>query len=152
MVEWHMQEDEAPDVKRIIDACRNMQADAVALEMEDRTIVVAMNAYDGTYAMTCCDPCANLPTVARGLQLRLYSEPSRDGQAAYLPAATVRSVLLEWERQIALVFGERYASGLINGALGTTAPGEMMPDDLDRIRLQLSSATGGCLDLQKVDK
>jgi hypothetical protein len=143
-----MQEDEAPDVKRIIDACRSLQADAVALELADRTIVVALNSYDGTHAVASCGPEVNLSAVVRGLLIRLYSEPSGERAATYLSAVAVRSALLVWERQIALVFGRRYASGLVAGESGTMLQGEVTCDDLEATRRRLTVAIGGCIELK----
>jgi hypothetical protein len=147
--------DEKPcpaEVKTFVEICRSLRADAVVLELADQTIVIAMNIYDGTYAVAFCDPEAHFPSVARGLQVRLYSEPCGESSTAFLPAATVRSAMGGWECQIALVFGRHYAAKLMMGASGEKAPGEMSPDDLERIRLRLSSAIGGCLHLEKVDK
>jgi hypothetical protein len=141
-----------PEVKTFVDICRSLQADALILELADHAIVVAMNNYDGTYAAVSCDPDAHLPSVVRGLQVRLFSEPCRKNPGTFLPAATVRSVLGRWERQIASVFGRDYAARLTMAATWEEAPGEMSQDDLERIRLRLSSALGGCLLLQKVDK
>jgi hypothetical protein len=140
------------EVKTIVDLCRSLRADALVLELADHAIVVAVNDYDGSYAAVSCGPDAHLPSVARGLQVRLYSEPCRESPGTFLPAATVRSVLGRWERQIASVFGRDYAEKLTGGATGEKAPGEMSQDDLERIRLRLSSVIGGCLHLEKVDK
>ena len=139
-------------VKTLVDLCCSLRADALVLELADHAIVVAVNNYDGSYAAVSCDPDANLPSVSRGLQVRLYSEPCGEGPTAYLPAATVRLAIDRWERQIASVFGPNYAAKLTRGATGEKAPGEMSQDDLERIRLRLSSAIGGCLLLEKVDK
>jgi len=147
-----MQEYETPEVKRVIDACRSLRADAVALEMADRMVVVAMNAYDGTYAVACCDPGPHLPSLARGLQVQLYRLPCHDCPTEFLPASVVYKALSRWEQQIALVFGKRYAAKLVAGATRDKSPGEISRDGLESIRLQLSFAIGGCILLQKVDK
>lgn len=141
-----------PNVKAIVDACRRMPADALALELADQSIVSALNVYDGTYAAAVCDPDVPVASVVRGLQVRLYSGKLVERPSAYLPAATVLRALGCWERQIGLLFGRRYAATLVASARGAKAPGELAPDDLENIRLALSSALGGCLLLQKVDK
>jgi hypothetical protein len=138
--------------KMIVDACRSLGADALVLEQADHAMVVAMNIYDDTYATTSCDPDANLSAVARSLQGRLYSDLCDEGPVAFLPVARVHSAMNVWERQIALVFGRGFAAKLVKGATEGIAPGEMSCDALEDIRLHLYSVTGGCLDLQKVDK
>jgi hypothetical protein len=140
------------ELKMIIDACRSLRADALVLEMDDHTTVAVMNVYDGTYATATCRPDAHPLHVVRGLQVRLYSSHCVEGYADFLPAATVRSALGRWERQIAVVFGRHYAAALLSRAMGTKRPGEMSYDDLESVRFQISSAIGGCLLLEKVDK
>lgn len=141
-----------PAVKSVVDACRSLRADALALEMPEQAIVAAVNAYDGTYAAAICEPDALLSSIVRGLQVRLYSGQCVESPTAFLPAAAVRSALGRWERQIALVFGGQYAAMLVASAVGTKSAGEMAGDDLESIRLLLSSAIGGCMFLEKVDK
>ncbi len=118
----------------------------------EQTIVAVVNAYDGTYAAATCEPDAHLSSIVRGLQVRLYSGQCVESSGTFLPASTVLSALGRWERQIALVFGRQYAAMLVAGAVGTRSPGEMTRDDLESIRLLLSSAIGGCMFLEKVDK
>jgi hypothetical protein len=139
-------------VKVIVDTCRSLRTDALALEMADQVIVAAVNVYDGTYVAAICEPEVSLACVIRGLQVRLYSVECVDSPVIFLPATTVLSALDRWERQIALVFGRQYAAMLVAGASRTKAPGDVAREDLECIRLQLSSAVGGCLLLQKVDK
>ncbi len=140
------------EVKSVIDACRNLRADALVLETIDHTTVAAMNIYDGGFAAALCEPDAHLPSIIRGLQVSLYSGPCDKSPAASIPVATVRSALGRWEQQIALVFGRQYAAMLVTGAARDKAPGEMSGEELERIRLHLVSAIGGCILLEKVDK
>jgi hypothetical protein len=140
------------EVKTILDACHSLRADALVLETIDHATVTVMNIYDGTFAAALCDPYAHLPSIIRGLQVRLYSGPCDESSAASMPAATARSALGRWERQIALVFGRQYAAILVTGAAGDKAPGEMSAEGLEQIRLRLVSAIGGCILLEKVDK
>jgi hypothetical protein len=139
-------------VKAVVDACRSLRADALALELPEQAIVAAVNPYDGTYAAAICEPDALLSSIVRSLQVRLYSVQCVENPGVYMPAASVRAALGRWERQIALVFGRPYAAMLVASAVGTRPEGEMARDDLESIRLLLSSATGGCMFLEKVDK
>lgn len=141
-----------PAVKSVVDACRSLRADALALELPEQSIVAIVNAYDGTFAAATCEPDAHLPTLVRGLQVRLYSGQCIEGPSTYLPSSTVRTALDSWDRQIALVFGKSYAAMLVAGAVGARSAGELTRDDLESIRLLLSSAIGGCILLEKVDK
>ena len=143
-----MPENETPEIKLMIEACRSLRADAVALESDDYTTVVAMSAYDGTYAAVRCDPGVHLSLVARSLQVRLLAGPSDVSPAPLIPAIVANAALRQWEHQIALVFGKQYASRLVAGVSGAKAPGEFTAEDLERIRLRLASATGGCLDFR----
>lgn len=147
-----MQDNEVPEVKKIVSVCRSLSADALVLEEADHATVVALNVYDGTYAAASCDPGARFSAVARSLQVRLYSRHEAPSPVAFLPVATVQAALDGWERQIAVVFGQRYAARLVAGAAGAKAAGKVTRDDLERIRLELSSLIGGCLQLEKVDK
>jgi hypothetical protein len=140
------------EVKTILSACRSLRADALVLETVDRTIVVAMNVYDGTFAAALCNPDAHLSSIIRGLQVSLYSGSCNEISTATMPAATIRSAIGRWERQIALVFGRQYAAMLVAEAARDKAPGEISAEKLERIRLRLVSAIGGCILLQKVDK
>ncbi len=80
-----------PAVKSVVDACRSLRADALAIELPEQTIVVVVNAYDGTYAAAICEPDALLSSIVRGLQVRLYSGQCVESPGAYLPSSTVRS-------------------------------------------------------------
>jgi hypothetical protein len=141
-----------PAVKSAVDACRRLQADALALELPEQSIVAVINAYDGTFAAVTCEPDAHLSSIVRGLQVRLYSGQSIECPSAILPSSLVRATLGGWERQIALVFGKQYATTLVTSAVGARSSGELTRDDLESIRLLLSSAIGGCMLLEKVDK
>jgi hypothetical protein len=147
MVKWLMQEYEIPEVKSVIDACRSLRADAVALEMADRTIVVAMNAYDGTHAVACCEPGAHLPSIARGLQVQLYRRACHDSPTEFLPVSVVSKALSRWERQIAIVFGRQYAARLVSDAVRSQDWVRVTIYDLEAIRRQLSASIGECIEL-----
>jgi hypothetical protein len=140
------------EVKTILEACRNLRADALVLETLDHTAVVVLNIYDGTFVAALSDPAAHLPSIISGLQVSLYSGPCDELSSPFLPAATVRSYLGRWEQQIALVFGRQYAALLITIASRDKAPADMSEKDLEQIRLRLASALGGCILLEKVDK
>jgi hypothetical protein len=141
-----------PTVKSIVDACRHLRADALAIELPEQAIVAVINAYDGTYAAATCEPDAHLSSIVRGLQVRLYSGPGVESPGTFLPSSTVRSALRGWEGQIALVFGKSYAAMLLASTVRARSAGELTREDLESIRLLLSSAIGGCMFLEKVDK
>ena len=140
------------EVKTLVDACRSLGADAIILEADGYAIVVAVDGYDGTYAAEVCGPDAPLPSIARGLQLRLRDRSGGRCPEDLLPAAAARAALRQWERQIALVFGGRYAARLIADTCGAETPDGMAGEQLGRVRRRLSAAIGGCIDLRKVDK
>jgi hypothetical protein len=135
-------------VKSIVDACRSLRADALAIELPEQTIVAVINAYDGTYAAATCEPDAYLSSIARGLQVRLYSGQCVESPGTFLPASGVHSALRHWELQIALVFGRQYAARLVSSAAADRGLGNMSIDDLEAIRRQLSTSIGGCIKLK----
>lgn len=124
----------------------------MALELPEQTIVAVVNAYDSTFAAATCEPNAQLSSIVRGLQVRLYSGQCIESPGAFLPSSLVHTALDRWELQIALVFGKSYAARLVTNSVGTRSAGELTRDDLESIRLLLSSAIGGCMFLEKVDK
>ncbi|MGA9141612.1 MAG: hypothetical protein WBZ29_15415, partial [Methanocella sp.] len=140
------------DIKQALDACRALNADVTAVESSDRVIVAAVNCYDNTYAAAICDPGIQLPAIARSLQMRLISLSVPDARPDVLPATTVRSYTGLWERKIAAVFGEQYAAGLVTAMAPVKAPDAVSIDDLEQMRMRLTSILGGCLDLPKVDR
>lgn len=140
------------EVKTVVDACRSLLADAVILESIDHAIVVSVSNYDDTYATAICDPEANLPAIARGLRVRLYDQFRNESPGVFLPAATVRKALDRWEGQIAMVFGRQLAAKLVSGRALAITQDRMTRDGLEQIRIQILSATGRCIDLQKADK
>jgi hypothetical protein len=140
------------EVITIVDACRSLRADALVLETVDHTTVAVVNIYDGAFAAAMCGTDAHLPSIIRGLQVSLYSGPCDESPATFLPVASVRSALGRWERQIALVFGRQYAAMLVMRATGGKSLTELSMEELDRVRLRLVSAIGGCIRLEKVDK
>ena len=62
--------------------------------------------------------------------------------------------LRRWERIIALVFGERYASKLLGTAMSGRDPGSMSTENMFDVRAFITSAVGECLifEPEKVDK
>lgn len=140
-----------PAVKSIVEACRCLRADALAIELPEHAIVAVVNAYDDTYTTAICDPGALLSPIVRGLQVRLYSGQSVKSYTAFLPASEVVSALSCWEGQIALVFGRPYAAKLVSGTVAGQDRGRMTISDLEAIRHQLSASVGGCIKL-KVEK
>ncbi|MGA9139309.1 MAG: hypothetical protein WBZ29_03735, partial [Methanocella sp.] len=134
------------DIKQALDACRTLNADVTVIESSDRVIVVAVNGYDNTYAAAVCDPGVPLPAIARSLQVRLLSLSVPDARPDVLPAATVRMYTGLLGRKIAAVFGEQYAAGLVTAMAPVKAPDAVSIDDLEQMRMRLTSILGGCLD------
>ncbi len=132
--------------KMLVEGCRRIGADAAILEYPDHATVVAVNIYGGTFALAVCDPGASLPSVARDLQVRLCRRTCEVRPTEYLSATIVRAALGRWERQIARVFGRRFAAKMVASAVRKHEQGKMTREDLERVRLSLSAAVGGCLD------
>ncbi|OPY28526.1 MAG: hypothetical protein A4E28_01459 [Methanocella sp. PtaU1.Bin125] len=135
------------EVTQAVRMCRALNADVIALESSDRTVVAAVNGYDDTYAAAVYGPGVALPAIARGLQGRLYGHPMPDIRPDILPAAIVRKAIRRWERRIALIFGEPYAAGLVAAVSPAKSPEAVTIEDLETIRRKLSAALGDCIDL-----
>ena len=140
------------EVKMLVEGCRRMGADASIVEYPDRAIVAAVNVYDGTYALAICDLGASLPSIARDLQVQLCRQACDARPTEFLYATIVRTALGRWERQIAVVFGRRFASKLVASAVGPLEQGKMTREDLEQVRLCLSAAVGGCITFLSADK
>lgn len=137
-----------PDqIVQAVNACRALDADAVAIESTDHTIIAVLNCYDNTYAAAVCDAGVTLPAVVRSLQMRIINLSVPDPGPDLLPAAIVHACIGRWERKIAIVFGEHYAARLMASLAHELAPDTATPEAMETVRRNLSSAIGDCIDL-----
>lgn len=139
------------EVMMAISACRVLDADFVAFEFSDRTIVVAINAYDDTYAAATCDKDIVLPAVARCLQVLLLDLSVPEIRPDILPATIMRKSIGRWERRIAVIFGGQYAARLVTAMSPAKSPDSVTIEDMEVMRRKLLSALGDCIDLPEVD-
>ncbi len=142
----------APDeVMNAINACRELNADVVAIELSDRTIIAAVNGYDDTYAAAVCDPGVGLPAVSRSLQVRLFNLSMTGRQAGHTARDYVRRSIGRWERKIAVDLRRaicfRAGGCHVDYAESTDA---VTIEDLETMRRKLSSAIGDCIDLSAI--
>jgi hypothetical protein len=138
------------EVMRAISACRVLNADVVVIELSNRTIIAAVNGYDDTYVSAICDPGVALPAVSRSLQVRLFNLSTTDVRPDVLPATIVRMTIGRWEHKIAVIFGDRYAAGLVAAMSPPKSLESVTIEDMENMRRKLSSATGDCIDLSVV--
>jgi hypothetical protein len=137
-------------VRKAVESCRALNADVIAIETDGLTIVATYNTYDNTYAAAVCKPDVSLSAVARSLQLRLFDMPASRVSPELLSAASVQKITGIWERKIALLFGERYAAGIIAATMSGKTPDSMTTDDLKEICRSLTSVLGDCIDLRAI--
>lgn len=90
--------------------------------------------------------------LSRLAGLLLAGHGQRACTRRYVPASEVARLARSWARAIAMVFGEGYASRLVDGALGGGGRGSLTPGDLEAARAFISSALGDCLPLEKVNR
>jgi hypothetical protein len=140
-----------PDqIMQAVNVCRALDADAVAIESTDHTIIAVLNSYDYTYAAAVCDADVTLPAVARSLQMRILSLFVPDAGPDLLPATIVRTYIGRWERKISIVFGEHYAARLVACLSHEAVPDTATAEAMEAMRRNLSSAIGDCIDLPPV--
>ncbi|HTY91155.1 MAG TPA: hypothetical protein VMC84_08275 [Methanocella sp.] len=90
--------------------------------------------------------------LSRLIGLMFAGRGQRNCIRPYIPASDVERLAGRWRRAIALIFGEKFASLLVDKALGEGNREAMTPGDLEAARAFISSALGDCLALDKVNK
>jgi hypothetical protein len=90
--------------------------------------------------------------LARLVQLMFTRHDMRACNREFVPAQYVKGVKSRWKRRIALVFGDSFASRLIEMPLKGKDDGALTPKDLEEARLAISRMLGDCLPLDKVNK
>lgn len=133
-------------VREFVFQLRKLGADALIVEANDQTVVVARHIYDDVCLVAVCEPGVNGSLVARHIQLYVASGQGMTEPAPMLPVEEVRRAIGRWERQIAHLFGRQYATRLLARSMGGKSYGAMDRADMDVLRSRLSSATGGCID------
>lgn len=134
----------AAPVLQIVDECRALGLDVLTRDGSGERLLVAGYAYDNVYAVSRIGASLPAAIAARDLQRLLAANPPGKPGPALLPASEVSAALGRWERQLALVYGRRFAARLVEKACGgSSAP--LAPGGLEAVRRHLVAVTGGCI-------
>ncbi len=137
---------------RIIKGMRGLKADEVLFELEEGALLVVKYDYGELAAAVYYEDDVSPADLSRLIQLMFARRELRVFDKAPLPSAVVEKALKHWKFRIGLIFGDEFASKLVESAIMGKDKGSMTIEELDGARAVVSSALGDCLFLDKVHK
>ncbi len=139
-------------VARIIKGMKGIKADELLLEREEGMLLVVKYDYGESAAAVYYEDDISPADLSRLIQLMFARREPRVCDKAPMPAAAAEKLIKRWKRRIGLVFGEGFASKLVERALKGKDKNSMTIEELEEARAVVSSALGDCLVLDKVNK
>lgn len=122
---------------------------SLSIRLEKESILVIRHDYEPLYVMVKAVPCDASSRFGRAVRQMLAAyELSVSTQATMLPAMAVNDAFSRWERDIGLLFGEKFALRTIASVIETRNMSSFTMKDLERSRMRLIGVTGGCLSLK----
>ncbi len=137
---------------RLIKGMKGLKAEELLLELEGGKLLVVKHDYGGLAAAVYYEGGISPADLSRLIQLMFARRELRASDNATVPAAEVEKLARSWKHRIGLIFGERFASKLVENALNGTDKSSTAPEELEGARAVISSALGDCLSLDKVNK
>lgn len=145
-----------PELERYATYMKALRLEEVLLEFGAEQMLIVKHGYDEAYALVRYGDEVNAVEVSKLIRITFSRKMDalRANGKNYLATGVVDANVKRWERSIALVFGERYASKLLDSALSGRDLGATTLQNLGEVRAFLTSAIGECLifEPEKVDK
>jgi hypothetical protein len=147
---------EYPGLERYTGSMKKMRLEELLIDTDAERMLIVRHAYDDVFAVVRYGDGAHAADLSKLIRI-VFSQKTGDSLAnnkSYVSMHDLRMNLRRWERSIALVFGERYASKLLAAAMAGRDPGAMSSENISDIRAFLSASIGECLifEPEKVDK
>ena len=141
-----------PGMIWLVDRMYSMKASELLIE-EDiaRTLIVRHDYGDSAAAVSYRDGISPVD-LSRFVRHMLSGRDQRVNTKPYVPAADIERLSRCWKKRIAYIFGEKFASRLVEKSFAGKSRDTITPDELDATRAFISSALGDCLFLDKVNK
>jgi hypothetical protein len=141
-----------PGLVELLGRLKGLGASELLLEGDAGKALIVKYDYDDTGAAAYYANGLDPADLSRYLQVMLAARDHRRDSKAYMPLKEVERLAGQWQRRIAFVFGDGYASRLVERALSGMDRCRLMPGDIDAARALISSALGDCIFLEKVNK
>jgi hypothetical protein len=136
-----------------IEKMRELKAGEVLLDSGDDTLLIVKYDYGDSYVTIHYRDEARPVDMSRLIQLMFSRQKNlRDFDVSFMPASAVESQIKMWEDKISLVFGRRFSKKIMEGAFLGRNKRKVTPEELEGIRVCISSKLGDCLVLEKVHK
>lgn len=135
-----------------IDGMKELGAGELLLECGNSKLLIVKHDYGDMAAAVYYANGIAPADLSRLIQLMFAGQWQRSGGKPCVPASDVEMLIKRWKRSIAFIFGERFASMLVEKSLTGRDRARMAPGDMDAARAFISSALADCLCLDKVNK
>ncbi|WP_174590438.1 hypothetical protein [Methanocella conradii] len=133
----------------LMEGMRSVKASELLFEWGGGKLLAVKHDYGDSVAAIYYDGPISPADLARLVQLMFTRRDQRACNKALVPATRVKTVTSRWKRRIALVFGEGFASRLVETSLKGKDKGMLTLEDLEDARIVISRALGNCLPLDK---
>ena len=131
---------------------RSVKASELLFDGEGGKLLAVKHDYGDSVVAIRYDGPVSPIDLARLVQLIFTRHDMRACNRALVPAPRVKAIASRWKRRIALVFGDGFASRLVESSLKGKDEGALTLEDLEDMRIAISRALGDCLPLDKVNK
>lgn len=136
----------------LMEGMKSIKAEELLLECEDWKLLVVKYDYGEAAAAVYYEHGISPADLSRLIQLMFARRDLRASDKSFLPAVQVETLVKRWKRRIGIVFGEEFASNLVETSLKGKDKNTMTADDMEGVRASVSAALGDCLVLDKVNK
>ena len=145
-----------PALERYTEAMKKMRLEELLIESDAHRMLIVKHVYDDIYAVVRYGDGAHAIDLSKLIRI-VFSQRLGDplvNNKNYVSMHIVSMNLMRWERSIALVLGERFATKLLATAMRGRDTGTMSVENMNDIRAFLAATVGECLifEPEKVDK
>lgn len=145
-----------PALELYAETMKKMRLEELLIESDTERLLIVKHVYDDVYAVVWYGDGAHAADLSKLIRI-VFSQrtgASLVNNKSYISAHIVSMNIRRWERSIALVLGERYASKLLATAMSGRDHGAMSIKNMNDVRAFITAAVGECLifESEKVDK
>ncbi|BAI62645.1 hypothetical protein MCP_2573 [Methanocella paludicola SANAE] len=140
------------DIGWLAERMSRLRASEMLIEEEEGSVLVVKDDYGDMAVAVKFSANISPVSLSRSIRLTFARREARTCIRPYVPAADVDRLVRSWKSMIALIFGENFASKLVEKSFRGRARDEMTPEEVEAARAFISSALGDCLALDKVNK
>lgn len=140
------------DIGWLADRMGRLRAGEMLIEEDGGSVLVVKDDFSDSTIAAWYSGDVSPSSLSRLIRLTFARRDSKACSRPYVPAADVERLTGRWKGRIGLVFGDNFASKLVEKSLPGRDRDAMTPDELEAARAFISSALGDCLALEKVNK